>query len=41
MTSSVVRAAGFFGFWLILTGFVLVGSATGGAVALEWLEARR
>jgi membrane protein len=27
--------------WLILTGFVLVGSATGGAVALEWLEARR
>lgn len=27
--------------WLILTGFVLVGTATGGAVALEWLEARR
>jgi membrane protein len=26
--------------WLILTGFVLVGTATGGAVALEWLEAR-
>jgi membrane protein len=27
--------------WLILTGFVLVGTATAGAVALEWLEARR
>jgi membrane protein len=27
--------------WLILMGFVLVGTATGGAVALEWLEARR
>jgi membrane protein len=27
--------------WLVLTGFVLVGTATGGAVALEWLQARR
>jgi membrane protein len=27
--------------WLVLTGFVLVGSATAGAVALEWLQARR
>jgi membrane protein len=27
--------------WLVLTGFVLVGTAAAGAVALEWLEARR
>ncbi|HEY2767018.1 MAG TPA: YhjD/YihY/BrkB family envelope integrity protein [Solirubrobacteraceae bacterium] len=27
--------------WLVLAGFVLVGAATGGAVAREWLEARR
>jgi membrane protein len=27
--------------WLVLAGFVLVGSATGGAAALQWLEGRR
>jgi membrane protein len=27
--------------WLVLAGFVLVGAAAGGAVAREWLEARR
>jgi membrane protein len=27
--------------WLVLTGFVLVGTAAGGAVAQEWLEERR
>ena len=29
MTSSAVRAAGFFGFWLILTGFSLANAAVG------------
>jgi membrane protein len=27
--------------WLVLAGFVLVGTATAGAVALQWLEASR
>jgi membrane protein len=27
--------------WLVLAGFVLVGTATAGAVTLKWLEARR
>lgn len=27
--------------WLVLAGFVLVGSATGGAAASQWLEGRR
>jgi membrane protein len=27
--------------WLVLAGFVIIGAATAGAVALEWLEARR
>ncbi len=27
--------------WLVLAGFVLVGSAAGGAVATEWLHSRR
>ncbi len=27
--------------WLVLAGFVLVGSAAGGAAALQWIEGRR